>query len=195
MSYKKSLKYVTNLAKIVLVPLLAITVSVTAGDGPADEPGQYDGLGELFTQLDTEPLATLESNGEIEEPYEMYSGDQSQDTSVESIESLIFKKDTSIKDALRFLAAKYHKNIVPSPKVDGVITVTTLYDVTFEQALNVILGHTFRYEQDGNFIRVYTADEYVKIKQDPSRMTYRVFTLYYISAAEAIKLQQRYSRG
>jgi len=104
------------------------------------------------------------------------------------IQSISFKKDMRIQDAIQFLAARYQKNIVPSSKVDGMVTVTNLYDVTFEQALNAILGHTFKYEQEGDFIKVYTAEEFKKIKEDEGRMVYRIFTLYYISAAEAEKL-------
>ncbi|MFQ6035187.1 MAG: hypothetical protein ACE5NM_04985, partial [Sedimentisphaerales bacterium] len=104
------------------------------------------------------------------------------------IRSISFKKDWPIRDALQFLAARYQKNIVPSAKVDGLITVTNLYDVTFEEALESVLGYGFKYEQQGNFIKVYTAEEYKKLKEDPDRMIYRVFTLYYISAAEAKKL-------
>jgi type IV pilus assembly protein PilQ len=104
------------------------------------------------------------------------------------IQSLTFKKDTSIRDALRFLAAKYQKNIVPSSKVEGLITVTSLYEVTFEEALNSILGHNFRYDEQGNFIKIYTAEEYKKIKEDKERMTYEVFSLFYTNAAEAKKL-------
>jgi type IV pilus assembly protein PilQ len=101
-----------------------------------------------------------------------------------AIQSITFKKDAGIRDALRFLAAKYQKNIVPSPKVDGLITVSSLYDVTFEEAMDAILGHGFRYEQEGSFIKVYTEEEYKKIKEDKSRMVEKVFTLYYINAAE-----------
>jgi len=94
----------------------------------------------------------------------------------------------SINDALRVLGALYKKNIVPSSNVDGPLTIRRLYDVTFEQALDAILGYGFKYDQEGNFIKVYTAEEYKKIKTDPDRMTYKVFTLYYISATEAMKL-------
>jgi len=104
------------------------------------------------------------------------------------IQSISFKKDWGIRDALQFLAARYQKNIVPSAQVDGLVTVTNLYDVTFTEALDAILGYGFKYEQQGNFIKVYTADEYKKIKEDPERRVYKVFTLYYISAAEAKKL-------
>ncbi|UCF43189.1 MAG: hypothetical protein JSV99_11525 [Planctomycetota bacterium] len=105
-----------------------------------------------------------------------------------TIQSITFKKNIGIRDALRFLAAKYQKNIVPSASVDGVVTVTSLYDVTFEEALEAILGYGYKYDQEDNFIRVYTAEEYKKFKEDKSRMTHKVFRLYYITATEAEKL-------
>ena len=69
-----------------------------------------------------------------------------------TLRSVIFNKGASIKDALKFLAAKYHKNIVPSSKVDGAINVTniddvlTLHNVTFEEAMEAILGYGFKYD-------------------------------------------------
>ena len=113
----------------------------------------------------------------------------SEETSIDNtIQSITFKKDIGIRDALRFLAAKYQKNIVPSSKVDGLVTVTSLYDVTFEEALDAILGYAFKYEQQGNFIKIYTAEEYKQFKEDKSRMTHKVFTLYYTTAEEARNL-------
>lgn len=104
------------------------------------------------------------------------------------IQTITFKKDMRIQDALQFLAARYQKNIVPSSKVDGAITITNLYDVTFEQALDAILGIGFTYQEQGNFINVYTAAEYKTIREDPGRMSYKIFTLYYVTATEAKKL-------
>ena len=98
------------------------------------------------------------------------------------------EKCKSIRDALRVLGAMYKKNIVPSSNVDGPLTITSLYDVTFEQALESVLGYGYKYDIEGNFIKVYTAEEYKKIKEDPDRMIYKVFTLYYITAAEAMTL-------
>ena len=106
----------------------------------------------------------------------------------ERIQSITFKKDMTIRDALRFLAAKYKKNIVPSANVNGLVTVTSLYDVTFGEALDAILGYGFKYDQKGNFIKIYTAEEYKKFKQDKDRMIHKVFTLYYITAEEAVML-------
>jgi len=105
----------------------------------------------------------------------------------QAIQSITFKKDMTITDALRFLAMKYQKNIVPTPRVEGMITVTNLYDVTFEEALQAVIG-TNKYEVQGNFIMVYTPDEYEQIKADKRRMEYRYFTLDYLTAKEAEKM-------
>lgn len=105
--------------------------------------------------------------------------------------SIYFKEGeqgVTVIAALRSIAAVYKKNIVPSPKVDGTITVTSLHDVSFEEAMDAILGYGFKWEQQGRFIRVYTAKEYQELKEDKSRMTHKVFTLYYISSVEARKL-------
>lgn len=102
----------------------------------------------------------------------------------QSIQTISFKKDMPITDALRMLAQMYQKNIVPSAAVDGIVTVTNLYDVTFEEAMQAILG-THKYEIKGNFIKVYTNDEFM---QDKSRFENAIISLYYINAAEAQKL-------
>jgi type II secretory pathway component GspD/PulD (secretin) len=101
-----------------------------------------------------------------------------------AIQSITFDKDRTIKDGLRVLSAMYKKNIVPSPKVDGVMGFTRLYNVTFEEAMDAILGANFKYEQKGQLIQVYSEEEYKKIKENKSRMVHKVFTLCYINAAE-----------
>ncbi len=104
----------------------------------------------------------------------------------QSIQTISFKKDMPITDALRMLAQMYQKNIVPSAAVDGIVTVTNLYDVTFEEAMQAILG-THKYEVKGNFIKVYTNEEFM---QDKSRFENAIISLYYINAAEAQKLTE-----
>ncbi len=101
-----------------------------------------------------------------------------------------FGKDTTIRQGLSLLAAVCKKNIVPASGVDGQVMVSRLYNVTFEKALQAVLGNNLRYEIDGEFVRVYTADEYKKKMEDPTRMAYKIITLYYITAQEAIKLLQ-----
>lgn len=104
--------------------------------------------------------------------------------SAQSLQTIAFKKDMPIADALKMLAQMYQKNIVPSAKVNGNVTVGTLYDVTFEEALQAILG-THKYDVKGNFIRVYTMEEY---KADKTRLDRDTITLYYINSEEAGKL-------
>lgn len=99
---------------------------------------------------------------------------------------IAFEKDCSIREGLRILAAMYEKNIVPSSAtVEGILGFTKLRDVTFEEAMNAVLGTSFVCEDDGHIIKVYSKEEYQKIKTDPARLTYKVFSLYYISASEA----------
>lgn len=115
----------------------------------------------------------------------------SEDVSVGGlVQSFTFDKDKvkTIRDALRVLSALYKKNIAPSPNVDGLLGISRLYDVTFEEAMSAVLEPNFKYEEASNLIKVYTREEYKKIKENPDRMIHRVFTLYYITAEEAEKL-------
>ncbi|TFG47738.1 MAG: hypothetical protein E4H40_05930, partial [Candidatus Brocadiia bacterium] len=104
------------------------------------------------------------------------------------VQSLTFQKDWSIREALRFLSVTYQKNIVPTPNVDGKLAFTRLANVTFEEAMDAIIGMNLRYEVEGQLVKVYTKDEYKKVMEDKERMVYRTFTLYYISSTEAEKL-------
>ncbi len=105
------------------------------------------------------------------------------------VESLIsFSKDTSIRDALTLLSERFNINIVPSVSVTGMIGFTKLRDVTFEQAMEDVLGGGFVYEQVGPTIRVYSEAEYNTMRLDVRRMVHKVFTLYYISGTEAQRM-------
>jgi len=108
--------------------------------------------------------------------------------SVQIIDKFEVEEDFGIRKALAMLGSLCDKNIVPSPSVDGVLAFRSLKNVTFEEAMDAILGENFKYEQEGKLIKVYTKDEYKKIKEDPARKVYKVFTLYYITAQEAQKL-------
>ena len=89
-----------------------------------------------------------------------------------------FDANFSIRDALAILGSMYQKNIVPTPNVDGMLAFRSLSNVTFEEAIDAILGDNFRYVQEGNLIKVYTREEYKKIMEDKERMITKIFTLY-----------------
>ena len=111
------------------------------------------------------------------------------DDATQKIQVIKFQSDLSLRDALSILAMKFHRNIVPTPLVDGTVTARVLYDVTFEEAMDALLkSHQLKWEDDGKIVWVYTAEEYQAIKFDETRMENKYFTLYYITAEEAKKL-------
>ncbi|HBG78470.1 MAG TPA: hypothetical protein DDW84_06465 [Phycisphaerales bacterium] len=89
--------------------------------------------------------------------------DTSEESALNTRCNVSFRRDMSIRDALRFLGEKYKKNIIPSDKINGKLAVRELYDVTFEEILKAVIG-TNKYIIDGNFIRVYTAEEYKNLQ-------------------------------
>ncbi|MHC4556025.1 MAG: type II secretion system protein GspD [Planctomycetota bacterium] len=107
---------------------------------------------------------------------------------VQIIDKFDVEEDFGVRKALAMLGSMCQKNIVPTPNVDGVLAFRSLRNVTFEEAMDAILGENFKYEQEGKLVKVYTKDEYKKLKEDPERMICKVFTLYYITAEEASKL-------
>jgi type IV pilus assembly protein PilQ len=158
-----------------LVGAAALAVT-TASPVYADE--QIEPVTELVQHTEM-PLDAAPAEKEVElAPMQALTG--------QSIQTITFKKDMPIKDALRMLAQMYQKNIVPSAKVDGIVTVTNLYDVTFDEALQAVLG-THKYESRGNFIKIYTNEEFM---QDKSRFDHAVIALHYINSDEARKLAE-----
>ncbi len=103
----------------------------------------------------------------------------------QAIQTLSFKEGTTVSAALRMLQLKYQKNIIPISRMDDQITVTELFNVTFEEALQAIIGINKLEVQENGSITVYTAEEYEQMMDDMRRMEIRIFTLYYISAEEA----------
>jgi type IV pilus assembly protein PilQ len=178
MKWKNKMK--VNKRNIVLLCVIMLTAAFTIVAAKAEpnqaEPNQPENnQSVLLDQSDSGVV--IGDSGELADSGEFFSD--------QTVQSMNFRKDMSIRDALRFLGAKYKKNIIPSANIIGKLNVTSLYEVTFEEALNAILGPGYHYESDGNFIRVYTTEEYARYSQDITRMTSRVYTLYYINAAEA----------
>ncbi len=164
---------------LILVLVLATTV---AGADLTEDSAQ------VAADVNVSAAAETDVGGDENTAVPSKSAQQMDEPADKKIQSINFKKDMRIRDALVFLSLKYDRNIVPSPRVDGTLAFTGLYNVTFDEAMSAILGEAFKYEQDGNLIKVYTVEEYKTIMEDKGRMVSKVFTLYYISAAEAVKL-------
>jgi len=170
---RKEIKTEVRGRNILLLYLIAVSVTVCAATAQG-EPNQTDSeKSVLLDQADSGLIINYQQRSVAEDSFL----DQ-------PVQSINFRKNMTVRDALRFLAAKYRRNIIPSAQVTGTLNVTSLYEVTFEQALDAILGSDYRYKATGGFIRVYSAAEYVKLAKDIENMTSRVFELHYINAAE-----------
>ncbi|MEM1027095.1 MAG: hypothetical protein AAGJ38_03340 [Planctomycetota bacterium] len=94
-------------------------------------------------------------------------------------------KDLEIAKVLQLLSIQSQKNIVTSRNVSGSVSAD-LYGVSFHEALDAILvPNGFGYEEKGNFIYVYTAEE-LKERQDAARQTVtRIMRLNYLDGTSA----------
>lgn len=175
MSQTRNHKFrITNGMVVWLLAVATLAALVLAQVEPAEEPP-------VVLEPATDSIDAPLRNSEAE-----VAGDR--ELSGHAIQSLSFKEGMTVRTALKMLALKYQKNIVPSPRIDGQVTVTELFDVTFDEALQAVIGPDNKYEAEGRFIRIYTREEFEQIKADKRRMEDRYFSLYYITADEAQKL-------
>jgi type IV pilus assembly protein PilQ len=94
-------------------------------------------------------------------------------------------KDLEISKVLQLLSIQSQRNIVASKNVVGNISAD-LYGVDFYQALDAVLhANGFGYVEKGNFIHVYTQQEFNEINQADRKVVMQVLRLDYINAADA----------
>jgi len=99
-----------------------------------------------------------------------------------------YYQDTDLRVVLRQLSMLFRTNIVASKDVSGRVTVT-LYDVTFEEALDSVLRSSgLGYIKKGNFIYIHTAEELARIAKESIKMKVQTFQLDYVTAADAQSL-------
>jgi len=96
-----------------------------------------------------------------------------------------YYQDTDLRVVLRQLSMLFRTNIVASKDVSGRVTVT-LYDVTFEQALDSVLKSSgLGYVKKDKFIYIHTLEELAAIAKAALKMEVQTFQLNYITAADA----------
>ncbi|MFK7960030.1 MAG: hypothetical protein AB8G96_05835 [Phycisphaerales bacterium] len=94
-------------------------------------------------------------------------------------------KDTELAQVLELLSINTQRNIVASPRVSGLVTAN-FYDVTFKEALDAILTvNGFSYEERGDFIYVYTEEEWLQLQAQRRKTVSATFELDYLAAADA----------
>lgn len=94
-------------------------------------------------------------------------------------------QDADLAQVLQMLSMQARKNIITSKNVSATVTAN-LYDVTFYEALDSILTvNGFGYEEQGNFIYVYTKEELEARRKANRKTETRIFELDYLSAQDA----------
>ncbi|MCE5276640.1 MAG: secretin and TonB N-terminal domain-containing protein [Planctomycetaceae bacterium] len=96
-----------------------------------------------------------------------------------------FYRGSDLRSVLQLLSTQGRRNIIATPEVQGTVTAD-LYDVTFKQALDAILGaNGFVYEEKDNFIYVYTPKQLADIRKAQQKIRTQIFNLAYMTAADA----------
>ncbi len=94
-------------------------------------------------------------------------------------------KDENVSAVLEMLAVQTRKNIIASKSVTGKVSAD-LFGVTFFEALDAILNvNGFAYQEQGNFIYVYTQAEMEQIKKMLKPRVAKVFRMNYLTAPDA----------
>jgi type IV pilus assembly protein PilQ len=97
----------------------------------------------------------------------------------------IHVNDEDLAAVLQMLSIQSQKNIVASKNVSARVTAN-LYGVTFKEALNAILEvNGFGFQEQGNFIKIYTQDELREMERSQQKKVNRVFRLNYLNATDA----------
>jgi type IV pilus assembly protein PilQ len=93
--------------------------------------------------------------------------------------------DEDLGNVLEMLSIQSQRNIVATKNVSARVTAN-LYSVTFKEALDAILHvNGFKYQEVGNFIYVYTKEEFDAMEQASRQRQAQVFQLNYINAVDA----------
>ncbi|MCE2885361.1 MAG: hypothetical protein LW806_10725 [Planctomycetaceae bacterium] len=94
-------------------------------------------------------------------------------------------QDTDILQALQMLSMQGRRNIIASKGVTGTVSAN-LFDVTVMEALDVLMrANDLRMEEAGNFIYVYTREEWDEISRSRLKKASRNFPLEYLNAKDA----------
>lgn len=94
-------------------------------------------------------------------------------------------QDTDILQALQMLSMQGKRNIIASRGTQGKVSAN-LYDVTLYDALDVIMrANDLRMEESGNFIYVYTRQEWEDVSKSRLKKVSRNFPLEYLNAKDA----------
>ena len=146
-------------------------------------------LGTLTGSALSTSAAAQAAGGSDAEPMDLFEAPAPAGESAVEMDSFgkidLAVKDLEIAKVLQLLSIQSQKNIVTSRNVSGTVSAD-LYGVSFHDALDAILSpNGFGYEEKGNFIYVYTAQELEERQQAARQLSTRVVRLNYLNGADA----------
>lgn len=154
--------------------------SVYAGPAIADDAVIIPGPeAEVEQTPETEPIALFDQEDDTALP-------QGQTVNVGTFGEIdLHVKDLDLTKVLQLLSIQSQRNIIASRNVAGKVSAD-LYGVDFYEAMDAILAtNGFGFEEKGNFIYVYTAEE-LEAKQLADReVVTKVIRLNYLTAGDA----------
>lgn len=93
-----------------------------------------------------------------------------------------------LADGLRMLSSRAKRNIVLTTGAEGTVSVS-LYDVSFERALEAILtANRLVHRVEGDCVYVYTMEELARMEAANRKVSSRVFRLQHLNGAAAKEL-------
>ncbi len=96
----------------------------------------------------------------------------------------VHMQDLDIRRALQLLSSQGGRNIVATKGVNGNVSMD-LYDVTFAEAVEALVtSSNLVKEEQGNFIYVYTPQEYQQMKQAKLELDVKHFRLDWVTARD-----------
>jgi type IV pilus assembly protein PilQ len=106
--------------------------------------------------------------------------------------SIQISNDTNLVELLRLIGSQAQISIIPGKDIRDVkVPAMDLYNVTISDALNAILDvNDLHWQQKGNFIFVYSNDEWTSRQKAADVVESRIYHLHYVGAADVEKLIQ-----
>ena len=96
-------------------------------------------------------------------------------------------RDASLRHFLSRLSEVSRVSIVPSPHVEGTISLS-LYGVSFDAALKAVLkSQNLVYEREEEIVLISTTDELLRIKRQNRQLAMRIYQPNYLSTSELIR--------
>jgi type IV pilus assembly protein PilQ len=103
--------------------------------------------------------------------------------------SIQINSGVDLLQVLRMIANQAQISIIPSKDVHGTVPAMDLYNVSVYEALDAILQtNGMHWRHQGNFIYVYTQNEWDQLQKATHIRQTKVYTLYYVTAQDAANL-------